>query len=101
MRPMKRCMYLVMLVAVCRTPLKCSDADKQKAIISRLEQAVAKTNIFDLPSFAMKANAQIEEHGKLVDGTYQLLWNGPDEWKQEVIFPGYREVQIGGKGTVW
>ena len=62
---------------------------------------MAKTNIFELPSFQMKANVQIESQGKLVDGTYQFLWNGPEQWREEIHLPGYTETQVGGKGTVW
>jgi TonB family protein len=78
-----------------------SDAAKEQEALKKIEQAVAKTNIFELPSFQMKASVQIESQGKLVDGTYQLLWNGPAQWREEIRFPGYTEVQVGGKGTVW
>ena len=44
---------------------------------------------------------QIESQGKRLDGRYQLLWNGPDQWREEITFPEYDEVQVGGKGTVW
>jgi outer membrane biosynthesis protein TonB len=98
---MKHCLCLVTFAFLVAQSFGASDTAKQEEAITLLQQAVSKTNIFDLPSFAMKADVQIEEHGKLVDGTYQLLWNGQDQWKQEVRFPGYREVQIGGKGTVW
>ena len=66
-----------------------------------LEQAVSKTNIFDLPSFQMTATVQIDNHGKPLDGTYRMLWNGPEHWSEEINFPGYTELRIGGNGTVW
>lgn len=78
-----------------------ADSIDQQDAVKKLEQAFSKTNIFDLPAFQMKAAAQIEMQGKLVDGTYQLLWRGPDEWKEEIEFPGYREIQVGSKGKVW
>jgi len=49
----------------------------------------------------MKADVQIEAQGALVEGKYQLLWNGPDQWREEIRFPGYTEEQVGEKGTVW
>lgn len=75
-------------------------SDQQEAT-KLLELAVSRMNIFDLPSFRMKASLQIDMQDKLLDGNYQLLWNGPDQWREEVSFPGYSEVQVGGKGSVW
>jgi TonB family protein len=66
-----------------------------------IEQASAKMNIFELPSFRMNATVRIDNFGKPLDGTYSLLWNGPDQWREEITFPGYSEVQIGSKGTVY
>jgi TonB family protein len=78
-----------------------SDATEQRDARTKLEQAVSKTNIFELPSFQMKAAVQIDNSGKPLDGSYRLLWNGPKQWRAEVTFPGYEEVQVGGKGVVW
>ena len=36
-----------------------------------------------------------------LDGHYQLMWNGPDQWREQITFPDYDEVQIGGKEKVW
>lgn len=98
---MKRFTHLAVLVMSLQGFLTASDQPNQQDAVSRLEQDVAKTNIFELPSFAMKASIQVESQGKLTDGTYQLLWNGPDQWREEVNLPGYSGVQIGGKGVIW
>lgn len=98
---MKRWIYLITFGILFGPFLHASDDAKQQEAVARMEQAVSKTNIFDLPSFAMKADVHIDNHEKKMDGTYQLLWNGPDQWREEINLPGYSEVQIGGKGTVW
>jgi len=49
----------------------------------------------------MKAALQIDNEGKPLDGSYRLLWNGPKQWREEINFPGYAELQVGGKGIVW
>jgi TonB family protein len=99
---MKKFVLLIAVVSLWLPYLAASDdTSKQQEAIKKIDQAVAKTNIFELPSFQMKANVQIEAKGKLVDGKYQLLWNGPDQWREEIRFPGYTEEQVGGKGTVW
>ena len=98
---MRRCIVVAVVLMVFLPPLSASDSSDQQAAIKRLEQAVSKTNIFELSSFQMKASLQMDSQGKLVDGTYQLLWNGPDQWRQEITFPGYTEIQVGGKGSIW
>jgi hypothetical protein len=68
------------LVGVLIAPLlSASDAPEQQEAMKRLEQAVAKANIFDLPSFQMMATVQIDNRGRPLAGTYQLLWNGPEQ----------------------
>ena len=90
------------LVSVLISPLlSASDAHEQREAMKRLEQAVSMTNIFDLPSFQLSATVQIENRGKPLDGTYRLLWDGPEHWREEISLPGYTELQVGGKGTVW
>ena len=66
-----------------------------------VEQAEAKTNIFALPSFQMKASVRIDNKGIPLDGSYMLLWNGPGQWREDLSFPGYSEIQVGGKGVVF
>jgi hypothetical protein len=78
-----------------------SDTSEQRDARAKLEQAVSKTNIFDLRSFQMKAAVQIENAGKTLDGSYRLVWNGPERWREEITFPGYTELQVGGRGMVW
>ena len=93
---------LLAIVGVLLSPLlSASDASEQQAAIKKLEEAVSKTNIFDLPSFEMKAAVQIDNGGKPVDGSYRLLWNGPERWREEISLPGYAELQVGAKGLVW
>jgi hypothetical protein len=99
--PMKRCICLIVMIFVLAQFLSASDTAKQQEAITRLEQAVSKTNIFELPSFGMKADVLLDNYGKKIVGTYQLLWNGPDQWREGISVPGYSEVEIGGKGKIW
>jgi len=80
--------------------LSASESPQRADFIRSLEQAASRANLFELPSFEMKAALQVENVGKKLNGTYHLRWNGPDQWKEEITFPGYTEVQVGGKGTV-
>jgi len=97
---MNRCILLAVVGVLISPLLLASDASDKQEAIKRLEQAVSKTNIFEFPSFQMSANVQIDSHGKPLDGSYRMLWNGPEQWREEISFPGYTELQVGGKGTV-
>lgn len=93
---------LLAIVGILLSPLPgAADASEQRAAIEKLEEAVSKTNIFELPSFQLQATLQIDNAGKPLDGSYRLLWNGPERWREEINFPGYAELQVGGKGIVW
>jgi hypothetical protein len=99
---MKLCAVLSAVVFLWLQPLFASDdAAKKQDAMTKIEQAVAKTNIFDLPSFEMKAKVEIETQGKSLEGSYELSWNGPSQWREEIKFPGYAEVQVGGRGNLW
>jgi len=93
---------LLAIVGVLLSPLpNATNTSEQRDAIKTLEEAVSKTNIFELPSFQMKATLEIDNAGKPLEGTYRFLWNGPEHWREEIDFPGYLELQIGGKDTVW
>lgn len=65
-----------------------------------VEQAERRTNIFELPSFEMRASIRMDNSGSPIEGTFLLLWNGPDQWREEISLPGYSEVTVGGKNTI-
>lgn len=65
-----------------------------------LEQARSRSDIRELQSFTMKATVKIENQGKLLTGEYALLWNGPNQWREEISFPGFDEIRVGGTGKV-
>jgi TonB family protein len=95
---MKRYLPLIFLLFA-HSILAASDkANREGADL--VEQAEAKANIFELPSFEMKATVRIDNKGNPVEGSYMLLWNGPEQWREEISLPGYSDVTIGGKGVV-
>src|ERR1700722_8019766 len=91
---------LVFMLTTLTASLTASGVPDRQETINRLQQAVSKANIFELPSFVMKATVHIENQGKSIDGIYQFLWNGPEQWREEIFVPGYQEIKIGGKGTI-
>lgn len=99
---MSRWIWLALIGVLTSSYLNASDAPGEQETIKKLEQAISQTNIFDLASFQMTATVQIlSKGGKPLDGEYRLLWNGPEQWREEINLPGYSEVQVGGKDMVW
>jgi hypothetical protein len=97
---MKCYLLLVFLLVTQPRLLAATDMAKQEGQ-DLIEQAETKTDIFELPSFEMKANLRIDNNGKPLDGTYLLLWNGSERWREEINFPAYSEVRVGAKGVVF
>jgi TonB family protein len=95
--PMNRRLTMILFLFAQASLLSASDKTKATDL---LEQANAKSNLRELPSFEMKASVKIENKGQQLEGSYMLLWNGPNQWREELSLPGYTEVQVGGKGVV-
>lgn len=66
-----------------------------------IRQATDAMNIFALPSFEMDATVHIDNGGKPLQGSYRLLWNGPEQWREELRFPGFDEARVGRNGEVY
>jgi TonB family protein len=96
---MKCYVPLVLLLLTHSSTLAASEKEKVEGK-DLVERADVKADIFQLPAFDMKANVRIENKGRPLDGSYVLLWNGPDRWREEISFPGYSEVRVGGNGVV-
>src|SRR6266436_3354840 len=97
---MKSHFLLVISLVICSALGIASDSQSQEGK-DLIEKAAEKMNIFALPYFEMKGNVRIDNQGKPLEGTYLLLWNGPDQCREEINFPGYTEIQLGGKGIVF
>jgi TonB family protein len=97
---MKPCIRLVLLLVIAASSMTASNDTKQQSK-DLVEHAEEKSNILVLPSFEMKASLRIDSRGKPLDGAYTLLWNGPEQWREEISFPGYSEVQVGGKAVIF
>ena len=96
---MNRYALIIILLGMSTGIVVASDSQKPDAR-QLLEKAQDKSNIFALPTFEMKADIRITNEQGSLDGSYALLWNGPEEWREDIRLPGYSETQIGGKGVV-
>jgi TonB family protein len=65
-----------------------------------IEEARSKSDIRELSSFTLKANVKIQNQDKVLSGQYALVWNGPNQWREELAVPGFDQIRVGGVGTV-
>jgi len=96
-----RCRLSFVLVVTFNSVLMASSKSDQEQVLAKLREAAAKTDIFELPSFTMKADITLDVDGTTDQGTYTLFWNGPNEWREEIELSRYKEVQVGGKRMIW
>jgi TonB family protein len=95
-----RPMLLVFVIALMASASALAVSEKAIKGEQMLQEAILKNDIRELPSFEMKAIVRLDNHGRPVDGSYRLLWNGPDQWREEIAFPGYSEIQLAGKDGI-
>ena len=96
----RRPMLLVFFIALVASASAFAGWEKAIKAEQMLQEAIAKNDIHELPSFEMKASLKLDNHGHPVEGTYSLLWNGRDQWREEINLPGYSEIQVAGKDAV-
>lgn len=65
-----------------------------------LQEAIARNDIRELPSFEMKASVKLDNHGHPIEGSYSLFWNGQDQWREEINIPGYSEIKVADKNAI-
>jgi hypothetical protein len=92
-------LWLILLLST-SISTRASDQSKRDGE-ALIEKAEDQSNIFTLPDFEMHAMVQIENRGKVLEGSYQFLWNGPEQWREDLSIPGYSETQVGMKGAVY
>jgi TonB family protein len=69
-----------------------------------IENAAQKSNMRagDVPAYDLQARVSVSvTSNAMMDGTYRLLWMSQDHWREEVHFPGYDRIRIGGSGMYW
>jgi TonB family protein len=52
--------------------------------------------------FRLRMRARVwNQKGVELQGLYQAIWIGRQQWREEITFPNFTEVRIGGEGMVW
>jgi TonB family protein len=97
---MKTCLLVLILLFLTQPNLAVASDKAREEGNDLLKEAAQKADIFELPSFQMKAELTIDNRGRPLRGFYAFLWDGPDSWREEINLPGYSEVLVGGRGVV-
>lgn len=78
------------------------DKEQEAAVLEENAKQVMDFRLPGSPPFRLKEDVGVRTHeGKWVEGSYALIWAGPDRWREELTFPDYREVRVGGEQCYW
>ena|SRR3984893_12514403 len=96
---MKSWLILAATAALWLEPLLASDdAAKQQEGIKKIEQAVTHTNIFELPSFEMKASVQIATQANSPTEHINCCGTVLNVGERKSVFPVIRKCRLEGMG---
>ena len=98
-------LYIVRVAAIALLTLcSCNPAGTQgKPRLDAVELLKKAAELSDLrlpgiAPYAMEARVRVQGSGpKPVEGKYRLLWSSEKQWREEIIFPGYRRLRVGGE----
>ncbi len=89
--------FSVVTLLLFAATLAVADHDTESEGKTLIQQAAEKMNIFALPGFQMTANVTVDNSGKPLEGSYQLLWNGPEKCGRRSVFPDTARQGLAGK----
>jgi len=80
-----------------------SSVNPQEKSTQLFEKAVELSDIHSegSPSFLLKATVTLDEGGKSFEGKYVLSWIAQHAWREEISFPGYGRIRVGGIDKYW
>jgi TonB family protein len=84
-------------------PSKDADVRAQATALFTKALAVSDLRARGSPPFEMRATINVEQshHEPSVVGTYLLKWVSPEKWREEIAFPNYVHIRVGGKNQYW
>jgi TonB family protein len=80
------------------------DKQKEAEALILLKRAHDSTDIRAESGSPFRLDAEFKLFGMAggtTEGKYALVWASPDQWREEISFPGFSQVRVGGKGKVW
>ena len=78
------------------------DKEREAAVLEENAKRLMDLRLPGSPPFRLTEDVGVRTHGgKWVEGSYTLIWAGPDRWRDELTFPDYHEVQVGGEQSFW
>ncbi|MDE3169547.1 MAG: TonB family protein, partial [Acidobacteriota bacterium] len=93
-----------MAAAICASMATNPRAGEQSDSTKEFLRAAESTDIRapGSPPFELDAKVDISgNNGKLISGTYKLVWVSPSQWREVLTFPGYSRLRVGGEERYW
>ncbi len=77
--------------------------DKQAEGLALIERARKLSDIraSGSPPFRLRATVLLYIDGKPVQGENLLIWVSPNEWREEITFPGFLQVEVRRENMRW
>jgi TonB family protein len=97
-------LQLGIAAAVCVSTAMATYADEKKDSAQEFVKASDLTDIRSPGSQPFELDAKVDiwgVSGKLIPGSYKLVWVSPSEWREELSFSGYSRVRVGGNERYW
>ncbi|HEV2490192.1 MAG TPA: energy transducer TonB [Candidatus Acidoferrales bacterium] len=92
--------FLTMTTAGRASDKSSKDAAARPQALALFQKALAVSNIRapGSPPFELRGTILVHGVGKEdASGTYLLKWATPDRWREEIHFPNYFRIRVGGK----
>lgn len=94
----------VVLVALFGAQLAVGKDNRQEEAAALFARAAEVSNLRapGSPPFRLRAKVRLSGLlGEPIDGSYQLIWNSPEQWREEITFPSFTQLRVGGAGKLW
>lgn len=103
MRPLCNSLCVAILLLISARFITADDAQKQRQLEGFLVTAqAADLRATNSAPFHLVLKLHVQQiTAKPLEGSYDEVWNGPDQWHREINFPQFRQVEIGDKEGRW
>jgi TonB family protein len=94
----------IVVAAVCLLAVSAIRAADNKDSSQEFQKAADLTDIRSpgSPPFELDAKVNVYAGNKVATpGNYKLIWVSPSQWREELTYPGYTRVRVGGTDEYW
>ena len=94
--------YVVLAALVCLVVTGAEEPRGEAEAFLKRAREVSDIRCEGCPPFQLRASVELLRMPRGTSrGTYLLIWISPTKWREEIDFPGFEQVRVGGEGKVW